>query len=347
MTTYSRSAKRLILGFSALLVVLSFIIVGSMRWQEAQREKKRYQEEQAGLQAAPPKRHLVTQGDRVHRRQYSAVLRPWIEAEVPAQAAGLVVEVLVEPGDHVESGQVVARVDDRLAQLVVESALARYEEKQRLLAEANRLVKTRAISETQFQSAAAEARLAAALLAEAREQLDRHTVRAPFSGVVNARLVDVGDPVNQNQPAVQLLDLSKLRVEFFVSERDIQAFPRGRSLVLFLPSQPGEVFTPEVQFTSRAADPQTRLFRVEATLPNPEQRLPGGLQGVVEAEVAVFQDTILVPAMAVRFRGRQAEVLRETAAGDRETVAVEVGPEIEGFYPVLRGLQPGDVLLIQ
>jgi membrane fusion protein (multidrug efflux system) len=344
---YTRRTKRLILGFATLLLVLGFIIIGSMRWQDAQKAKKRYEEERSNLQVAPPNRHVVRKGESAQLRRYTAVLRPWIEAEVPAEVAGRVLEVLVEPGDQVEAGQVIARLEDQLARIAVDLAQARLDEQQRLLAEANRLVKSRAISETQFQSVAAEVRVATALLAEAKERLKRHTIRAPFAGVINARLVDVGDSINQYEPAAELLDLTRLRVEFFVSERDISAFPRGRQLALFLPYLPQEEFAPKVDFTSRAADPGTRLFRVEATLPNTDLRLPGGLQGIIEAEVARFTDAVLVPTMAVRFRGRQAEVLRETSSGRRETVPVEVGPEIEGFYPVLRGLEAGDVLLIE
>lgn len=344
---YSRRTKRILIGFLFLFVLLGVTVIGSFRWQSAQREKKRYEEEKAGLQATPPNRHVAELGNRAQVRQYAAVLRPWAEAEAPAEVPGRVIEVLIEPGDEVKEGQILARLEDRLARIAVELAQARLEEQQRLLAEASRLVKSRAISETQYQSVAAETRVSVALLAEARERLEKHTIRAPFAGIVNSRLVDVGDPVHQNEPVAQIIDLTQLRVEFYVSENDVAAFPRGRELSLFLPYLPGEIFTAKVDFASRSADPVTRLFRVEGILPNPGEQLPGGLQGVVEAELRHYESTVLIPTMAVRFLGRQAFVVREIAEGRSEPQEVRVGSEIDGFYPVLEGLQPGDVILVE
>jgi membrane fusion protein (multidrug efflux system) len=344
---YRRRTKRILLGFLFLSALLAFIIVGSLRWQSAQKEKKRYEEEQASLQVAPPNRHTAQPGSKTQRRSYAAILRPWIEAEVPAEVAGRVVEVLVEPGETVEEGQILVRLDDRLARIAVELAQARLEEQQRLFAEASRLVKSRAISETQFQAVAAEVRVATALLAEVHERLDRHSIRAPFAGVINSRLVDQGDAVNLNEPVVQLLDLTRLRVEFHVSEQDIASFPQGRNLSLFLSYRPEEIFSPKVDFASRSADPATRLFRVEAILPNDNLQLPGGLQGIVEAELTRFENVVLVPSMAVRFFGREARVVKEQPDGSTQMVEVTVGPEIDGFYPILRGVEPGEVLLIQ
>ena len=70
----------------------------------------------------------------------------------------------------------------------------------------------KAISSTAYETALSEARIARAAFAEARDSVERHTVKAPFDGTVNARLVDVGDAVNVNEPVVEMVDLKTLRV---------------------------------------------------------------------------------------------------------------------------------------
>jgi len=344
---YSRRKKRVLLGFFALILVVAFFLLASYRFADAMREQRRYEQER--MEMKPPAVNLVQveRRDAPQLRRYAAQLRPWMEAGVPAEVAGRVVEVLVEGGDEVEAGQPLIRLDETLSRIAVDQARSRYEEAVRLQAEAQRLLRTRAISETAFQSQVATVRTDQAALADATERLARHTVRAPFTGVVNERLVDLGDAVNLNEPVVRLVDLEKLRVEFYVSENDLFAFPVGKPVSLQLQSQPGRAFTPEVDFVARSADPATRLFRVEAVLPNPGQDLAGGLQGVVEAEIRRFPETPFVPAAAVRFSGRRSLVWKKDASGEAVLTDIAVGPEIEGYYPVLEGLAEGDEVFIK
>lgn len=344
---FSRRKKRVILGFLALLFVVFFVIIGSFRFAESIREKQRYEEERAALVPPPPNFVVVENKSMPRIRRYAAQLRPWAQAGVAAEASGRVVETLVEAGDFVEEGTPLVRLDDRLASIAVDQARAQYEESVRLLEEASRLLETRAISRSAFETQSAAVSLDHANLEEARERLSRHEVRAPFSGFVDERLVDKGDAVNLNQPVVRLVDLEKLRVEFFVGERELESFEKGTRLELRLTARPGEVFYPAVDFQARSADPSTRLFRIEAVFENTEKPLPGGLQGVVEAAIEQYQNFPFVPAAAVRFEGRRSRVWKmDTDTGEGSVVEIRVGPEIDGFYPVLEGLRSGDTLLI-
>jgi membrane fusion protein (multidrug efflux system) len=149
-----------------------------------------------------------------------------------------------------------------------------------------------------------------------------------------------------NDPVVEMVDLKTLRVELFVSESDLSAFPPGATLPLRLVSGRAGQLEPVVRFASRSADPATRLFKVEAVLENTEHNLPGGIQGRVDAVVQEFPPGPVVPAVAVRFAGADAIVVKDTPEGPRP-VKIKVGPEIDGKFPVLEGLQPGDKVYIQ
>jgi membrane fusion protein (multidrug efflux system) len=344
---YSRRTKRVILGFTALGLVVGFIVVGSLRVSASAREQRRYEEEQAAMKQPEPNISVIESGSRPQIRRYAAQLKPWMEANVPAEVTGRVVEVMIEAGQSIAKNQPLIHLDDRLASIAVARSKASRDEAHRLLDEASRLLKTRAISDSQYQAQYAMVRIADAELAQSQETLDRHTIRAPFDGIVNARLVDIGDAINVSQPVAEVVDLKQLRIEFFISENDLSAFPEGKALDLQLPSRPGRIFAPKVDFVSRSADQATRLFRVEAVLPNTETPLPGGLQGIISTEVDQFANLPMVPAMAVRFIGKNSMVWKQLPDGGAEQVAITVGPELDGVYPVLAGLNAGDRVIIR
>jgi membrane fusion protein (multidrug efflux system) len=342
---FSRRFKRVTLGFLALIAVVAFVLTASWRVADSIREKRRYETERADLR--PPEPILVTAELRnlQRERRFAADLRPWMRADIPAEVSGRVTEVLVEAGDVVVVGQPLVRLDDTLARIAVDQARARLEESRRLLAEAERLLKSRAISATAYEAQAAAVRLDQATLAETAERLSRHTVRASFPGSVDLRMVDLGEAVNANQPVARVVDLEKLRVEFFVSEPDLAALAPGATVPLVLEHRPDLRLEPVVQFVSPAADPGTRLFRVEAVLPN-DLGLPAGLQGIVMVGSRPFPHQPFVPSAAVEFSGRESFVWKVTPSGI-ERGAIRVGPEIDGFYPVLEGLSAGDQVEIR
>lgn len=342
---FTRRTKRVFLGFLALGLVVFFVILASLRFAEAAREKRRYETEKSELRVPEPNIVVAEIRDLERLRRFSADLRPWIDAEIPAEVSGRVTEVFVEGGSVVDQGDVLVKLDDTLARLAVDQARARYEESLRLRAEAERLFASRAISETAYQAQISNVRLDKASLEEAVERLARHSIRAPFPGIVDKRLVDVGEAVNAYQPVARVVDLQKLRVEFFVTEADLESFLPGNRVNLLLDSTPGETLRPTVDFVSPAADPRTRLFRVEAVMDN-EKALPGGLQGIVQSQSRPFKGLPSLPAAAVQFSGRRSLVWKVLPEGP-ELVEIRTGPEIDGFYPVLEGLAPGDQILIR
>jgi len=340
----SRRTKRATLGFLAIGAAVTVVLFTTDRFLEAQREKQRYEQERKELRPPDPVAVRIDKRALRRERKFGADVEPWVSAGVPSEVPGRVAATKVEPGQAVKAGDILVELDDRRALIAVDLARARHREALRLLDEANRLKSSRVVSQTAYEAAVAEARVTKAQLDDAEDMLARHRITAPFDGFVNERMVDAGDAVSANQPAVRVVDISKLRVVFDVSANDLAAFTPGKKVVLRV--EGGAKFDPEIQFVARAADPSTRLFRVEAELPNPDNRLPGGMQGMVEANVEAFPEGPVVPAAAVRFVGREARVLKQSGGGPVETPVV-LGPEIDGVYPVLDGLAEGDRVFLR
>lgn len=343
----SRRTKRVVLGFSAVLILVVFVVVSAGRYLSSVKERQRYEQERAELKPPEPLAVEIVEKPLVRVKRYSADLVPWKQASVPSEVTGRVIETSVEAGQAVSKGETLVKIEDRRAKIALDLTQARHEEAMRLLGEAERLQKSSVVSQTQYESVFSEAKITKAQLDDAKDTLDRHTVKAPFDGVVNQRLVDVGDAVNVNQAVVELVDVEQLRVKFMVAGNDLSAFPPGRDVEVRLLSGSRQNVAATVDYVSRSSDPVTKMFQVEAVVENADGQMAGGLQGVVEAEVEIFPNGPVAPAAAVRFAGRDAEVLVDAGEGKPASKRITVGPEIDGQYPVLDGLKAGDRIFIR
>ena len=344
----ARQSKRAVLAFAGLLLIVVVLLAVTSRYFESVEQKRRLNEEKASLKEREEFVFTVERRTVERERRYPVAVDPWLVADVPAEVAGRVAEVRVEPGAIVQKGDPVVLLDDEIAASDYRRAEAKLGELQRLLAEAEVLGQSRVVSRTQVEAVRAEARQADAEEDAARARLDDHTIRAPFDGSVVERLVQVGEAVNINQPVVRMVDTSRLRVVFYANERDVASFPVGAKISVRLPAAPGQIFQVPVVHVARASDEATRLFRVEGELPNADLALRGGLTGEATAKVGLYENQLFIPTACVRLEGSGATVLRVRGGeGGPENVRIRVGEELDGFYPVLEGLSAGDRLLVR
>ncbi len=344
----ARRSKRAILAFAGLFLVVAVALAAIGRYFDSVEQRRRLQDEKSSLKEREDFIFTVEPRTVERERRYATAVDPWLVADVPAEVAGRVAEVKVEPGSLAKTGDPLVLLDDEIAASDYRRAEAKLVELQRLLGEAEKLGQSRVVSRTQVEAVRAEARQADAEEDATKARLEDHTIRAPFDGSVVERLVQVGEAVNVNQPVVRMVDTSRLRVVFYVNERDVASFPAGKKIQLRLPAAPGQVFEVPVVHVARASDAETRLFRVEGELPNSDLALRGGLTGEITAQVGLYENQLFIPTACVRLEGAGAYVLRVgQGEGAPESVRVRVGEELDGFYPVLEGLSAGDRLLVR
>ena len=282
--------------------------------------------------------------DRLARiKKYPAEIQPWIDAEIRCGVAGLVLERLVEPGAMVKKGDPLIRMDETRARNAADAELARHSEASGLLVETERLQKTGAVGPTALEASLAEVRASRSRLDQAREILTRHTIRSPISGVVTILRAKSGDTVEQKELIGVVADVEKLRVFIHVPQADVGFFKPGERFLLRMGR---ETHRPEILFVHPAADPQTGRVKIEAVLNNPNRDISTKTPSSVEMETEVFAAGPVVPAGAVRFTENGTIVLREEK-GKPVPLPVRVGSEIDGWYPVLEGLQSGERVFIE
>ena len=282
------------------------------------------------------------------------------EATIRAQVPGPVLATLVDQGSRVRAGDVLARLDDRTlrdqflgARSGATTAQTAADNAARELARSEKLAAAGAIAERELEAArrnqqAAQAQLddARARLTLAKKQLDDTQVRAPFAGVIAMRAVSAGDVVQPGGAMFMLVDPGSMRLEASVPAAQLAVIRVGSPVRFTLSAYPGKDFAGKVVRINPAADPATGQVRLVATIPNARNGLVAGLfaEGRVQAEA---HEAPVVGATAVDMRGVRPWVLR-LAGGRAERVEVELGlrDEVTELYEVLKGVAPGDTLLV-
>ena len=210
--------------------------------------------------------------------------------EVRAETQGRVVERPVERGTVVAPGDLLCRlaVEDRQAQVnqakqAVNQAQIEHEGSLRL--EDGGFQSKTAIAQAKSRLATAEAQLEAATL-----DFERTFIRAPFGGVVEQTLLEVGSYAQPATPCARIVDLDPMLLVGQVSERDVGRLAIGGTANAVLAS--GETATGIISFIGNQAESATRTYRVEATVPNPHHRLLSGATAdiaIVVGEVDAHQ----------------------------------------------------------
>jgi RND family efflux transporter MFP subunit len=290
----------------------------------------------------------------------SGTLAPEREATIRAELTGPVIQTLIEQGQHVTQGQLLLRLDDTAIRDQVSSARSAVTTAQANLTVAQReqerneaLLKAGAIAErnveqSRAQVTASQAQLsnAQAQLATAEKQLSNTRITAPFTGIVSARSVSIGDVVSPGTALVTVVDPSTMRLEASVPAEALTSVRLGAPVDFVVTGYPNRHFTGRVTRINPIADPSTRQVRILASLPNSGGTLVGGLfaDGRVSSE---SHRAPVVPQSAVDERGLRPSVMRiRNGRTEKTDVTLGLRDAATETVEITQGVVPGDTVLL-
>ena len=290
-------------------------------------------------------------------------LRPLFQAEVGAKTLGYLDSVLVDRGDPVRKGQLLATVrpsdlPDQLAaarsaaeQAKAAVALARANlERARALAPAGR------VSRQELQQV--ETALAAAEAAEAgaRSQVGALAIRlgetritAPLDGVVSNRRLDPGvlvGPASNSGPILTVDQIDVLRLFVSVNESDVQRVRLGQTAHVEVDAMPGRTFGGKVVRLAPSLDPATRTMDAEVQLPNGDGLLRAGMYGRAAIVTGVHQGALTVPVGAVQISNGRSYVYALQPDNRVQRREVRIGVDGETWLEVLSGVAAHDEVVV-
>lgn len=209
---------------------------------------------------------------------------------------------------------------------------------------AEALLKDKAISERERDEAFALWQLDEASVRLAKAQLDKATIRAPFSGTLGLRQVSLGDYVQPGQPLVNLEDISKLKVEFRIPEKFSAQVKTGQKVALSSDAYPGRPFEGKVYAIDPLVEAKSRSLVVRGLLDNRDGLLRPGQFVQVNLTVDTREGALFVPEQALITQPKSRFVFK-VVDGTAQMVPVQTGVRQKGWVEVTSGLAAGDVVV--
>ena len=282
-------------------------------------------------------------------------------AELTALVSGQVLSVPVQENTPVSRGRLLVRIDSTEYALGVaraESDLRNADAQFRQTTLFDDEIEDAQVREERRAIARAASGLdqAEVDLAEARLNLDRTRVGAPFAGRVANVEVTPGQYVTEGTALLTVVDLDPIKVEAQVLEADLGLLEEGRRATVELTALPGERFDARIESINPVVDPQTGNARVTLHIPNPGARIKPGMYARVSLSARAFPDRVLVPREAILERDDRFIVFvfnpQEGDTGRAEWRYVGLGRESDTMIEVVPNedgstVEPGEVVLVE
>ncbi|NIA70899.1 efflux RND transporter periplasmic adaptor subunit [Pelagibius litoralis] len=273
--------------FAILLAIAAtaWILSGQLGESEAQPEAQKPPADLSALDKAPQVR---VRASTAQRHAVIDLLRGRTEAnrlvEIKSETNGRIIKLPVEQGSYVAAGDVIARLSsgDRNARLAEAKALRAQREIE--YQADKKLAKKGFRAETQMAATKASLEAAEAAVKIAEVELAYTVIRAPFDGVVDDRMMEIGDFADIGDSLARLVELDPMLIVAQVNEREVQRLAVGNPGQARLMT--GAVVDGTIRHISAVADPATRTFRVELEVPNPNGAISDGMT----AEIALPLD---------------------------------------------------------
>ena len=271
----------------------------------------------------------------------TAPIEAYAEADVIAKVAGEVRELLVEEGDEVSKGQVLARLDGDRLRLELNESEAKLRKLQRDYERNIDLKAKGLISDGDFEKIKYEMEALEAAFNLASLELDYTQIRAPIDGVVAERFIKLGNTISEGDALFRVTSLDPLVAYLHVPEREYRHIDPGQPVGIEIDALAGERIAAAVSRVSPVVDPQTGTFKITVEIVDTERRIKPGMFGRIGVIYDMHENALQVPRSAIIEDQGAASVF--VVEGDRAVRRpVVTGYGNRGMVEINSGLRDGE-----
>ncbi len=276
------------------------------------------------------------------------------QVTINPEVGGRVTKIFFEPGQKVKAGDPLVQINDGPDR----GDLADYQAQARLatikLARSRELVKRQFTPQETVDENQSQLDQMNALIQKTGAIIAQKLIRAPFSGELGVRQIDLGQYLNAGAPIVTLTDLSTLYINFTLASQLRSQISVGQRVNVSSDAFPGRVFTAKITTIEPQISADTRTMQVQATMANPGEALLPGMFVDAAVVLPAQPDTTVVPETAVEYTlyGDSVYVIRrdgKDAGGHAilkaERTPVKTGTRWDGKVAILSGLKPGEQIV--
>ena len=294
--------------------------------------------------------------ERLEPRSFTRIIRlPGVamamrDVVISAEEAGVVRRIVRDKGLRVRAGQAILRFDDAILRAQVQAAAAQAEYAREVWERRKRLYEQDSIgSELSYHEAQYTAEQTRGNLTALEERLARTTVTAPISGVLDARLVEIGAMVSPGTPVARIVQTDTIRITGGAPERYALALPVGARVTVSFDVLEDQTFEGEISYVGAVVDPDSRTFPIELDLPNPGSLIKPGMIAEISVVQEVIPEALVVPQQAlVAMEEGYVVFVVEGAGDDARAVTRTVGVSVSQGNDIVigSGLGFGDLLVV-
>ncbi|HET6415095.1 MAG TPA: efflux RND transporter periplasmic adaptor subunit [Polyangiales bacterium] len=272
---------------------------------------------------------------------------------VASEVPGTITEIAFKSGQMVKTGDLLVRLDTSIERAQLASAVASAKLADIDYQRKKNLPPTAAVSAADVDAAAAKASQAAADVANFKAVIARKTIRAPFSGRVGIRDVDLGEVLQPGTPIVSLQSSDPIYVDFSLPQQVLSLIEPGHTATISTDGFPDRTWEGTVEVIDTEVDIGTRNFDVRAIVANPDGKLRTGMFVDVTVVQPEARELLAIPASAVLFApyGDSVYIIKEqeSESGEKQLIAeqvfVRLGERRGDLVAVSSGLAVGDAVV--
>ena len=273
-------------------------------------------------------------------------LAPVQGVTISAELEGTITEIAVGNGAAVKAGDLLIRLDTLVEEAQLHAAQARAELAKLQADRSATLVAQQTISDAENDSAAAQYAQATADVAAFQAVITKKTIRAPFDGRVGIRQVNLGQFVSRGTALIPLQKLDPVFVNFYLPQRHLPRLASGQAVAVTIDAFPDQTFSAEISAINPVVDQATRNVWVQATIPNPGEKLRAGMFARVDVTLPEIENVVVIPSTAVSYAsyGNSVYVIEMMEGPDGSEYLgarqqpVELGAKRGDMVSVVRGL---------
>ena len=273
---------------------------------------------------------------------------------VTAELSGKVVQIAFEPGTKVRAGDLLVQQDTASEKAQLRSAEATAALSKLNLERSEKLLPDKVISQADYDKAVAQYKEAQAQADAIRAVIAKKTIRAPFSGRLGIRLVNLGQNLNEGDGIVSLQTLDPIYVNFQLPQQQLGDVQIGLPVRVTSDAVPGRSIEGKISAINPEVDTSTRNIRVQATVTNADEQLRPGMFVNVSVVQPVKQKLLAIPETSVLYApySDSVFVVEEQQAkngANTEKVLrqqfVRLGEKRGDFVAVVSGLKEGETVV--
>jgi len=343
----------------ALAIASALVACGKSDKEPGKGEAAKAAKAAPSLVVAPEDVHTVVSNALASGPVITGSIEPERRADLRAEVSAVVLQVLKENGEIVKKGDILVRLDEtsirdslNSAEEATRAATQTLEQAQRMhqrltTLRASGMVSTQALEDVEIRRNNAQSELSAAKAraVQARQQMARTSVRAPFDGIVSERKVSNGDTAQIGKELIKVIDPASMRFEGLISADRIGTVKVGQSVLFRVNGYPGQNFNGKVKRVDPAANPVSRQVEVLVEFSDKVQPKVAGLyaEGRVEAEST---NALMIPASALIQAGDTSYVWRvKDKQLHKANLDIGTRDERTGQWQVRSGLASGDLVM--